>query len=1084
MAYATDVIIPVCDALEHVQECVRSLVLHTGGARLIIVNDGSGETCSAWLRELASTTANVLLVEHRANHGYTRAANSGLRQSEAANLVLLNSDTVVTPGWLEGLLRCADSSPAIGLVGPLSNAASWQSVPQVTGSDGSFAVNAIPDGLSIEDMAALVRKGSHRRYPRTPFLNGFCTLIKRSVIDHVGLLDEASFPVGYGEENDYCLRAAGAGFELAIADDVYVYHAKSKSFGDERRGELSKLGQVALARKHGERKVQALVAQVRGLQALEAARSAVRRSLEQHRRATAPVELTSLKVLFLLPVRGGGGGAHSVIQEAAAMSRLGAQARVAVRREHHASLLEAYRDIPQIGGLLLAMTDDDALDVARGFDVAVATFHASVDLLERICVAYPEILPAYYVQDYEPLFFDKGSAGWQEARDSYTRIPGALLFAKTDWLVRQIASEHDLTVQRVLPSLDHALHYPGALVQRAAVRVTAMVRPQTPRRGAARTMRVLREIQRSAGHKVDIHIFGCRGSHVRFQQLAQDFPFTNHGVLSRGAVAVLLRESHVFVDLSDYQAFGRTGLEAMACGCAAVVPKRGGTDEYAVDGVNALLVDSADERECVARIASLVEDEQTIQQLREEGLRTAARYSLEAAAQSELGVMAPAVEAHRRSNPEPPRRRLVLLPQGRPGKDIAPGGYVRVVHPWRSARLQRTWLAQISSDLELPDPGSADVALLQVDSKWADAALIASWLVEWRRSGAKLLFEVTAEVGAPPARLRARSRRQRESLEQIAVMADGLIVASQHQRSAFAELNPNVFVVPSYLDPTTWRLRAATAPRTPSSGPVRIGMIRRPGDAESIALIAEGLRRIEIEYGNRVRVESVGRLAKAGPTVGTRIPLPWRCNYAEYVDWLHGEARWDIGLLPVAREDDHCESLFFQYAALGMAVIASSCAALDRLIVHDQNALLVSNEQSAWYEAIRQLIDRTERRHDLARIARSSAVNRYDVEANTDLYLQTLEATLSLPERMDAPLAPRRLVDLSWQRFWRRRRMRKGLDTSVAVRLARKLDSKGRLANSSVGRKIRKLVRDPDSFLGDSKHPMLQKVGALLRRRR
>ena len=55
-------------------------------------------------------------------------------------------------------------------------------------------------------------------------------------------MDEENFPIGYGEENDYCIRAADAGFTLAIADDAYVFHAKSKSFGHSRRKELSKQG--------------------------------------------------------------------------------------------------------------------------------------------------------------------------------------------------------------------------------------------------------------------------------------------------------------------------------------------------------------------------------------------------------------------------------------------------------------------------------------------------------------------------------------------------------------------------------------------------------------------------------------------------------------------------------------------------------------------------------------------------------------------------------------------------------------------------------------------------------------------------
>ena len=117
-----------------------------------------------------------------------------------------------------------------------------------------------------------------------------------------------------------------------------------------------------------------------------------------------------------------------------------------------------------------------------------------------------------------------------------------------------------------------------------------------------------------------------------------DFAFENRGILKRLEVAALLREADVFVDLSDYQAFGRTGLEAMACGCATVLPACGGVDEYAVAGVNALLVDTASFEETTAAVARLVGDRGLRERLAERALETAARYSVIRASLSELSV--------------------------------------------------------------------------------------------------------------------------------------------------------------------------------------------------------------------------------------------------------------------------------------------------------------------------------------------------------------------------------------------------------------------------------------------------------------
>lgn len=256
-----DVVVPVFNALEDVKRCLASLEQHTDGlrVRVIVVNDGSDADTTQWLRAQCQGKTLFTLIEHPENQGYTRAVNTGLRASTAEFVITQNSDTIVTPGWLQGMVLCMASDPKIGVVGPLSNAASWQNVPQLRDASGNFTVNDLPQGMSPDAMAALVARVSQRRYPRLPFVNGFCFMIRRAVIDEIGYMDEENFPVGYGEENDFCIRAIDAGFELAIADNVFVFHAKSKSFGHEKRKVLSEAGNSALIKKHGREKFKARV---------------------------------------------------------------------------------------------------------------------------------------------------------------------------------------------------------------------------------------------------------------------------------------------------------------------------------------------------------------------------------------------------------------------------------------------------------------------------------------------------------------------------------------------------------------------------------------------------------------------------------------------------------------------------------------------------------------------------------------------------------------------------------------------------------------------------------------------------------
>src|SRR5690606_32044991 len=120
--------------------------------------------------------------------------------------------TIVTPGWSLKIIECAESNPDIGIVGPLSNAASWQSIPRIKDSDGSYSINPLPPSVGIEQVNQWCEKHALSIFPRVAVVNGFCFCIKRAVIDAIGYFDELSFPKGYNEENDYCFRATDAGF--------------------------------------------------------------------------------------------------------------------------------------------------------------------------------------------------------------------------------------------------------------------------------------------------------------------------------------------------------------------------------------------------------------------------------------------------------------------------------------------------------------------------------------------------------------------------------------------------------------------------------------------------------------------------------------------------------------------------------------------------------------------------------------------------------------------------------------------------------------------------------------------------------
>ena len=647
-----DVVVCVHNAMEHVERCLASVLTRTTvDFRLIVVNDGSNEHTTARLRELAASHAQMEVVETSREQtpiGYAGAANRGLRHGSADYVVLLNSDTIVPRLWIEGLLDAMASGENVGMVGPLSNAASWQSVPELSDADG-WKVNELPAGYNVDDFGELVHALSARRFPRVAFLNGFCLMLRRSVVERVGLLDEAAFPQGYGEEDDYCLRMREAGYELAVADHCFVYHAKSKSFG-ARREALARAGSEALVAKHGTAAIEAGTAQVRNCTDLEHIRRAIDDFLHSALDEEAPhgkPSQNTCDVLFLLPVKGASGGANSVVQEAAGMRLLGVDARVATPAKHADSFKRFYRRLFDAGDVFVFYeSDQDLYAKARHFDVVVATLWSTPALIAPFAQRHPQKLYVYYVQDYEPNFFPNDAESQAVARDSYTLVPNMVLMAKTDWICRTILDKHGRRVHRVVPSLDRGVYHPRGIDDGdgGSVTVAAMVRPSTGRRAPLRTLRVLKAVTKTARANVRVEIFGCEEGDLKSymarnaEAIGGGFSYRNHGVLSSEGVAALLRRADIFIDVSHYQAFGRTGLEAMACGCAVLLPAEGGVHEYAVHGENALIVDTAYFETVVVELTKLIDDPARRRRIARQGLETARQYNIARASLSELGV--------------------------------------------------------------------------------------------------------------------------------------------------------------------------------------------------------------------------------------------------------------------------------------------------------------------------------------------------------------------------------------------------------------------------------------------------------------
>ena len=232
------VIVPIYNAFEDLELCISSVLEKTKiPYELILIDDASTDSRIEDLLVKLEKIPHIKVVRNKENRGFVHNVNIGIKRSKG-DVVLLNSDTIVTDRWLQKLVIAAYSNEQVGTVTPFSNAAGVFSVP-VSGKN-----NDIPMGLTIDSMAKLVERVSSPEYPEVPTANGFCMFIKRNTIIDTGLFDEEHFGKGYGEENDFCMRASKLGWKHIVDDSTFIYHKRSASFSNEKNELMKKHSQV------------------------------------------------------------------------------------------------------------------------------------------------------------------------------------------------------------------------------------------------------------------------------------------------------------------------------------------------------------------------------------------------------------------------------------------------------------------------------------------------------------------------------------------------------------------------------------------------------------------------------------------------------------------------------------------------------------------------------------------------------------------------------------------------------------------------------------------------------------------------
>lgn len=243
------VVVPVYKDWETLALCIASLKQYVDRRHTVLLVNDCGPEADAMEKNIMAAIAGLSHFSYERNPrnlGFVQTCNRAVRELDATDndILLLNSDTEVTEGFLEEMITVLHMFDRHAVVCPRSNNATLLSVPLLY--DGQR------DNIITDSYAAWQKLVPHvPRFRTIPTGVGFCMLIKRAMIANFGLFDEV-YGKGYNEENDFCSRINRMGYSVVMANRAFVFHFESKSFSAQQKTELQKTNDATLKKHYPE----------------------------------------------------------------------------------------------------------------------------------------------------------------------------------------------------------------------------------------------------------------------------------------------------------------------------------------------------------------------------------------------------------------------------------------------------------------------------------------------------------------------------------------------------------------------------------------------------------------------------------------------------------------------------------------------------------------------------------------------------------------------------------------------------------------------------------------------------------------
>jgi GT2 family glycosyltransferase/glycosyltransferase involved in cell wall biosynthesis len=996
-----DVVIPVYRGLEATRRCIESVLTHRGRplGRVIVIDDRSPEPAlAAWLRRLAEQN-RIELIRNRRNLGFVASVNRGIKAAGDHDVVLLNSDTEVPADWLHRLAAQAYAQPRIATVSPFSNNATICGYPGNAGGHLAFA-------HSVGWIDQACREANLGRSVNLPTTVGFCMYIRREALREVGDFDADRFTAGYGEENDFCLRATALGWRHRLACDTFVYHQGSVSFGDRTESLCARASKLIEERYPGYARS---VAQYVALGAVVPFRFAVTAAL--FRQSKLPV--------ILMVAHNLGGGIRRHIRALVERYRDSARILLLAGTDRGSALsVPALPDHPVL--MLTAERIDDLILLLRSMNLSRVHIHhlLGVDmdvrkLIHRLALPFDVTVHDYYAICPQtnllprPDDFYCGEPDVAGCNACIAALPSHGARDILSW--RAERAWQFIEADRALcPSVDVL-----SRLQRHGLGANAILAPHEPVATGPWPMHPARP----GGGKLRIAVLGVLADHKGARTVAAVAeaidPRTTElhliGSTENNFIQPALRRLNVTgeYDSADLEqlietlapqviwfpaawpeTFSYTLSAAIASGLPIVATRIGAFIERLAGRPFTWFADVATPTADWIKIFEHI------------------RRALLGNTRHGPVPVRPEVEdfyATKYLSPEPaphavsPRRIrrtrsgavIAVLPERFDIGYPTPCAYIRLLQPLHHLAVAARFDVLVTNADSVLDY-AVDIIVTQryalPDPEAADALLAHA-----RRTGATLLYDLDDDLLSVPrnhpdaAELRPRVKIVRRMLDH----ADVVWLSTKSLAERLSSVRPDALVVENRLDERIWT--HSPPPRPFRDVPVRILCMGTTTHDQDFAMIEPALSRLKEEFGARVAIDILGMTSKDPLPAGLdRIspPIYATRSYPGFVHWLcSAHPAWHIGLAPLLDTPfNRCKSPIkaMDYAAMGMVVLASDMPVFQRTIADGPAGKLVPNQPHAWYAALAWMVRDQKLRRSIAGRAREAFLQQATLASQTE----------------------------------------------------------------------------------------------------